>query len=174
MFGFTEPYFLDLPINLGFNVFDRYSSYPFLFTQKSKGINLNFGARVKGYWRTNLIYGFEYIEMGEPVEEDDDYLNYYGYGMGMGGYGYGYGYSPYYYGGGYGTGKYAVSSITTTVFRNTVDSPLTPTSGTLYLAGIKYAGRFLGGDVSMIKPRFEWTLYRPLYKRNHVLSFLKL
>lgn len=167
-FGFTEPYFLDLPISLGFNVFDRYNSYPFLFTQKSKGINFNFGARIKGYWRSNLTYGFEYIEMGEAAEEDEDYLDYYGYG-GYGGYG---GYNPYLYGGGgYGTGKYAVSSISTTLFRNTVDSPLTPTKGTTYLASAKFAGSFLGGDVTMIKPRFEWTLYRPLYKRSHVIGF---
>ena len=102
-------------------------------------------------------------------EGDEDYYSYYGlYNSSL--YGYGSGYNPYYYGGGYSYGKYNISSFSPTIYRNTVDSPLTPSRGTLYLASCKFAGGILGGDISMIKPRFEWTLYKPIIK-NTSLGF---
>lgn len=164
LFGFTEPYIFDRPISLGFNIYDRFMIYPGLYNQKTRGINLNFSARIKGYWRTNISYGFDFINVTLP-DEDDDFYYYdpYYYSGYYGGY-------PYYPGSMFGLGKYNMSSITATIYRSTVDSPLTPTRGTLYLAGMKFAGSFLGGDISLIKPRFEFTHYQPLIK-NHVLGF---
>lgn len=153
MFGFTEPRVFDLPLNVGFNVYNRYIYYPSLFTQKSQGANFSFGARVKGYWRTNITYGFEYVDIGPPKEEDEDY----------------YGNISYYYGGTYGYGKYAISSISPVIYRSTVDSPLTPSRGTMYLVSCKFTGGILGGDISLIKPQFEWTFYKPII-RGHVLG----
>jgi outer membrane protein insertion porin family len=156
-FGFSEPYVFDLPLTLGFNVYSRYNAYPGLFDQKSKGIDLQASARVFGYWRTGLVYSLQYLEMFEPTVEYNDYYNpYYGYGGGMGGY------MPYYYGS-YGYGKYNMSSITPTFYRSTIDSPLTPSRGTLILASVKFAGGPLGGDVDLIKPRFEFTHYQPTF-----------
>ncbi|MFP4081700.1 MAG: outer membrane protein assembly factor BamA [Candidatus Aminicenantes bacterium] len=146
MFGFTEPYFLDHPITVGFNVYNRYMVYPYLFDRKGKGIDLVVGARIKGYWRTNLTYTYEYINIEVPEDSGQD-----------GGY---MGYDPYYFS--MWEGGYAVSSIMPVVYRSTVDSPLTPSRGTLYLASCKFAGSFLGGDISMIKPRFEWSFFHPL------------
>ncbi len=163
LFGFSEPYVFDLPITLGFNIYDRYMIFPGLYNQKTKGINLQFSARVKGYWRTNLTYGFDYVDVTLPSEEDEDYY-----------------YDPYLYSGSsggyypgsymYGLGNYNMSSVTTSLYRSTVDSPLTPTQGSLYLASCKFAGSFLGGDISLIKPRFEWTRFQPLISK-HVLGF---
>ena len=165
MFSFAEPFFLDLPLNIGFRIYKRYIAYLGLYTQRSEGANFNFSARVKGYWNASINYGFEYLDIGPPSEEDEAY---YGYG-GYGGYGaYSYGYYPY--GGTYGYGKYTISSISPVIFRNTVDSPLTPSRGTLYLASCKFAGGILGGDISLIKPRFEWTFYHPITK-THVIGF---
>ncbi len=164
-FGFTEPYIFDRPISLGFNIYDRFMVYPGLYNQKTRGINLNFSARVKGYWRTNVSYGFDFIKVSLPEEGDDFYFydpSYYS--------GYYSGYPQYPATSMFGLGKYHMSSITSTIYRSTIDSPLTPTRGTLYLAGMKFAGSFLGGDISLIKPRFEFTHYQPLFK-NHVLGF---
>jgi len=62
----------------------------------------------------------------------------------------------------YGTsGKYYESSLTPMLYRSTVDSPLTPSRGTLYSLSLKYAGRFLGGEVDLIKPQMEFTHYQP-------------
>lgn len=149
MFGFTEPYLFDLPMNVGFNIFDRTTNLSSLglYDQKSKGINLMVGARVKGYLRTNLTYSYEYINIDLP--DEGGYAGYY---------------SPYLW-----EGNYAVSSIMPTIYRSTVDSPLTPSRGTLYLASCKVSGGFLGGDISMIKPRFEWTFFHPVFF-NHVIG----
>ncbi len=153
MFGFTEPYFLDYPVTLGFNIYNRYIIYPGLFDQKSKGIDFMTGARIRGYWRTNLTYTYQYVNINVPESDDGSVSSYY--------------YDPYYYS--MWEGGYAVSSLTPVIYRSTVDSPLTPTRGTLYLASCKFAGSFLGGDIGMIKPRFEWTFYHPLIK-NHVIG----
>jgi outer membrane protein insertion porin family len=172
MFGFSEPYVFDLPLTLGFNIYDRFMIYPGLFDQRSRGIDLQASARVAGYWRTGLVYSFQKLKMDEPsIEYDDYYYNpyYSGYGTGY--------VNPYYYGA-YGVGKYNMSSITPTLYRNTVDSPLTPSRGMLYLASCKFAGGILGGDIRLIKPTLEFTFYQPTWGEQRFgvhleYSFLK-
>ncbi|MBD3413464.1 MAG: outer membrane protein assembly factor BamA [Candidatus Aminicenantes bacterium] len=170
-FGFTEPYIFDLPMNAGFSIHNQEMIYPGLFNRKGKGIDLHVGGRIKGYWRARLSYGLENLDISE-YEGDEDFIPFYNpyspYGGGYGG-GFGGGYNPY-YGAGFGYGKYNISSISPMIYRNTVDSPLTPSRGTLYMVNCKFAGGILGGDISMIKPRFEWTLYKPLIK-NTSLGF---
>jgi outer membrane protein insertion porin family len=146
--GFTEPYVFDLPLNLGFNVFDQFTIYPYLYNRKGRGVRLNLGARIVGYWRTNVSYGYEFVQIDLPESDSDE---------------------PFVdpiYGRLFGLGNYNISSITTSLYRSTIDSPLTPTRGTLYSIGLKYAGGPLGGDIDLIKPRFEFTLYAPVIKRS--------
>jgi outer membrane protein insertion porin family len=158
-FGFTEPYFLDNPISLGFNIYDRDIIYPYLYDQKGRGIDLTLGARIYEYWRASFTYSYEYTVI-KPDTSGGSYPGYYGYP----------GYDIY-YSGLYGWGKFNMSSITPTFYRSTIDSPLTPTRGTMYLISLKYAGRFLGlGDIHLFKPRFEWSFYHPLIGQ-HVLGF---
>ncbi|MFW6124353.1 MAG: outer membrane protein assembly factor BamA [Acidobacteriota bacterium] len=167
-FGFTEPYIFDLPLNVGFNIHNQEMIYPGLFNRKGKGIDIHVGGRIRGYWRGRLSYGYEYLDISE-YEGDEDYYPFYDpYSSSL--YGYGSGYNPYYSMGGYGYGQYNISSISPMIYRNTVDSPLTPSRGSLYRAGCKFAGGILGGDISMIKPSFEWTLYKPIIK-NTSLGF---
>jgi outer membrane protein insertion porin family len=154
LFSFTEPYFLDLPLNVGLSVYNRYYYYPGLFSQQARGINYNFGFRIKGFWRSTLTYGFEYLDIGAaPVEDEEESVSY----------------NPYYYAGTYGYGNYYVGSLSTVIYRSTVDSPLTPSRGTMYLVGCKVSGGILGGEISLIKPQFEWTFYHPIV-RNHSLG----
>ncbi|MBN1222288.1 MAG: outer membrane protein assembly factor BamA [Candidatus Aminicenantes bacterium] len=149
MVGFTEPYIFDRPISLGFSIYNRYYVYPGLYDQKSVGSTLNLGMRLRGYWSASLAYSYEYVTLESPSEDyGGDYYSYYGY-------------SSYSYGGIYSYGKYNVSSITPAVYRNTVDNPLTPSRGSLYLLSCKFAGGILGGDVSIIKPRIELARYIP-------------
>jgi outer membrane protein insertion porin family len=151
VFGFSEPYFLDLPISLGFNIYSRYIILPYLYDQKSKGVDLILGARIRGYLRGNLTYSYQNIDV-EPSSYTDGSYVYPGYSP----------YSSYSVYPGYGYGKYNVSAIIPTLYRSTVDSPLTPTRGTMYLVSVKYAGGPLGGQVDFVKPRFEWTLWHPI------------
>ncbi len=142
MFGFSEPYVFDRPITLGFNVYNRYYVLPYLYDQKSKGVDLIIGGRIKGYWRTNLTYTFQNIDIDIP--EDSLYAN-----------------SPFLY-----EGQFKMSSILPVIYRSTVDSPLTPSRGSLYLISCKFAGSFLGGDINLIKPRFELTRYIPVLGKS--------
>jgi outer membrane protein insertion porin family len=160
VFGFSEPYVFDLPITLGFNVYDRYFILPYLYDRKGRGADVIVGARLKGYLRGNLTYSYELVDIRQST-----YTGGYYPGYGYPGYGSGY-YPGYYPGFGYGYGKYAVSAIIPTVYRSTVDSPLTPTRGTMFLASLKYAGGPLGGEVDFIKPKFEFTFWHPTFSKQ--------
>ncbi|MBN1223647.1 MAG: outer membrane protein assembly factor BamA [Candidatus Aminicenantes bacterium] len=156
-FGFTEPYIFDRPMSLGFNIYDRYMVYPYLYNRKERGIDLVFGARVKGYVRTSITYGYQFINIEEPSEDDEYYPYYPNY------------YSSYYsYYGAYGLGNWKMSYLYPSIYRNTVDSPLTPSRGSLYLIGVKFSGGFLGGDIDIIKPRIELARYIPTFKNQSI------
>ena len=148
-FGFNEPYIFDMPISTGFTVFSRYLVYPGLYDQKSKGVELSTGARIYGYWRFNLSYSYEDIDVSIPASStggiiDPTYLLL------------------------YGVGKYKESSILPQLYYSTIDSPLTPSRGTMYRASLKFAGSFLGGGVDLLKPSFEFTHYQPTFKGQSI------
>lgn len=151
VFGFTEPYVKDLPFTVGFNIYNRYLLIPFLYDQKAQGVDLLLGGRVRGYLRANINYSYQFIDIKPPSEEGSYYY-----------------FDPYYIGL-FGWGRYKVSSLTPTIYRSTVDSPLTPTRGTMYLFSVKFAGSFLGGEIHLIKPHFEWTFFKPIFF-NHVIG----
>ena len=146
-FGFTEPYLLDQPITVGFNVFDRRIDYPYLYNQKSRGIDLTLGARLVGYWRANVTYSYQNVDVTVPTDSA-----YYSYYSSM-----------------YGVGKYNISSIEPLLYRSTVNSPLTPTQGTMCSLSFKFAGSFLGGEVSLYRPRIEVAHFQP-FIANHVIG----
>jgi outer membrane protein insertion porin family len=172
MFGFTEPYIFDRPMSVGFNIYNRWMVYPYLYDRKGKGIDLTFGARIQGYWRTSITYGYEYVDIAPPSETYEDGDPYYNPYMGYGGYGRYGGYGGYPGYGGYG--KYTISSIYPTLYRNTVDSPLTPSRGSLFLIGFKFSGTFLGGDIDLIKPRLELSRFIPTFMRQSIGMHLEL
>ncbi len=155
--GLSEPYFMDLPISLGFNLYDRYYDYPYLYARKDIGIDIITGARLRGYLRGNLTYSYSNITLSEskytgeeglPPYYNSIYTQYYGAAYA------------------YGFGKYNVSALIPTIYRTTIDSPITPTRGMMYLISAKFAGGPLGGEVDFIKPKFEFTIYQPtLYKQ---------
>ncbi len=151
-FGFSEPYVFDKPITAGFNVYKRDLHYPW-FWRKGAGIDLSLGARLWGMWRANLVYNFENVKM--TVSDSEEFnlpTSYYQY---------------------YSNQKYNMSSITPMLYRSTIDSPLTPTRGTLYSAALKYAFPFLSGDVFLLKPMLEFTHYQPVIGRGskaHVIG----
>jgi outer membrane protein insertion porin family len=161
-FGFSEPYFLDNPISLGFNVYDRSVIYPYLYDRKDRGIDLTSGARLFGWARGSLTYSLDFVDIKLPsTQENPDSV---AAGTALTSY-----IDPIYYQM-YGLGKYYMSSISPTLYRSTVDSPLTPTSGTMILASLKYAGTFLGGEIHLYKPRFEFTHFQPIAK-GHTIGF---
>jgi outer membrane protein insertion porin family len=150
-FGFSEPYIFDKPISAGFNIYSRrtdYSTYG-LYKQNMKGIDLTMGTRLVGYWRTSWTYSLQKVKMDYPVGSYYQQL-----------------YGQY--------GNYYQSSITPTIWRSTVDSPLTPTRGSSYSASLKFAGTFLGGEVNMLKPTLEFTHYQPIIGKGPKAQVLGL
>ncbi|HVP91761.1 MAG TPA: outer membrane protein assembly factor BamA [Terriglobales bacterium] len=143
--GFTEPYLFDQPVTAGFNVYDRYYDYSALglYTQKAIGVDLTLGARILGYWRASATYNIQKVNISYAAGSTLSTL--------------------------YGSGAFYESSITPMIYRSTIDSPLTPTRGTLYSASVKLAGSFLGGDINIIKPQFEFAHYQP-FIANHVIG----
>ncbi|MDI6845746.1 MAG: outer membrane protein assembly factor BamA [Candidatus Saccharicenans sp.] len=150
-FGMSQPYVFDKPMTLGFNVFDRKDNIPYLYNQQAKGIRLMYGTRVYGYLRFNLNYTFQRQILEVPTYEDEQGNVYF--------------YNPYFY-----PGKYFVSAVEPILYSSTIDSPLTPSRGTMYRVSFRYAGTFLGGDVHLYRPAFEFARYQPLFS-NHVLGF---
>ncbi|HUT07319.1 MAG TPA: outer membrane protein assembly factor BamA [Candidatus Latescibacteria bacterium] len=149
-FGFSEPYLFDKPITAGFNIYDRktdYSSFG-LYKQKTKGIDFTLGTRLFGMWRTSMTYTIQKVSVEYPEGLMVSSI--------------------------YGSGTFYESSISPTLFRSTIDSPLTPTRGTQYSVSLKYAGTFLGGAIDLIKPQIEFTYYHPILGRGpkaHVVGF---
>ncbi len=146
-FGFSEPYLFDKPLTAGFNIYDRMYDYSLygLYKQKTTGIDLTLGARVVGYWRTSLTYTLQRLNVSLP-ETSSSTLP-----IGL-------------------LGKFYESSISPSLYMSTIDSPLTPTRGTLYSVMVKLAGGPLGGGIDLIKPRFEFSRYQPFIGK-HVLGF---
>jgi len=143
--GFSEPYVFDQPITAGLNVYDRsydYSAFG-LYSQKSRGIDFSLGARIFGYWRASTTYTIQKVNVSYPSGTPISSI--------------------------YGFGTFYESSITPMVYRSTIDSPLTPTRGTMYSAMVKFAGSFLGGDIDIIKPRLEFAHYQPFIAK-HVIG----
>ena len=150
-FGFSEPYLFDKPITAGFNIYSRrtdYSTYG-LYKQNMKGIDLTLGTRLVGYWRTSWTYSLQKVKMDYPLGSYYQQI-----------------YGQY--------GNYYQSSITPTIWRSTVDSPLTPTRGSSYSASLKFAGTFLGGEVNMLKPTLEFTHYQPIIGKGPKAQVLGL
>ncbi len=148
-FSFTEPYIFNLPMNLGFSIFKQRLIYPGLFDKESSGATLSYNARVYRYLNYSFSYRYENIKVYDINEA------LYGY------------YMPYYY----YTGSINLSSIINQIYYSTVDSPIDPTSGVMYLFSLKLSGTFLGGDYDLLTPQFAFTKYFRGLTRKHTFGF---
>ncbi len=146
--SFTEPYLFNLPASLGFNVHNTSQEYTFL-NRKSTGFGFQTSARLWGFWGASLGYSYEDVESTAVYEaETDSYLN-----------------ALYNYTG-------AISSLSPTIYYNSVDSPIFPTRGTKILFNYRYSGGLLGGDVNLHKTKFQLVKFIPVWKRHrHTLGF---
>jgi outer membrane protein insertion porin family len=148
-FSFLEPYFLDYPVEVGFNAYYNDTILPDLYSRRGKGADLTIGARFKRYWRANLTYSFESVNVELPEEDN-------------------LGQQDPVYSEMFGLGEYYLSSLIPAFSRSTLDSSIFPTRGTLYSASCKFAGLFLGGDISMLRPRLEWSFFHRVVANNFV------
>jgi outer membrane protein insertion porin family len=146
----TDPYFMDLPITAGFDLFKRTLRLP-QFTRQDTGGSVVWGIPVKRFSRLFLNYNYSVIETSEP--DPDLVLTPYDYLYNNSVY-----YDPRLYG---IQGNFTQSKVTPSFVMNTTDNPLFPHSGKRYTTSLDVAGGILGGTVNYYKPTFEGVWYVP-------------
>lgn len=180
-FGFTEPYFLDKPIQVGFTIFYQRFNY-------------DQGREVSLFSGRNLTQ--QYNSLGR-----DNLLNYSSNGYGFTAYastllrrsfarvGVTYSYSNSKYqpqttaartyfeavnfqniDGPNQLSGIRQSSIIPNYSYNTVDHPITPSRGKSLYISTTFAGSFLGGNTNMIEPTIDFKYFRAGFKKGHVIG----
>ena len=139
----TDPYFMDKPVTLGFDVFRRTLKLR-EFTRDDIGGRLVFGVPIGRWSRAFLNYGYSVITIREP--DPDIVLNLYDlyYNSTY--------LDPRFYG---LSGNFRESKISPTFVYNTVDHPIFPSTGRKMTASFDVAGGRLGGNVHYLKPTVE-------------------
>jgi len=165
--AFTEPFLFDRPITGSVDLHKRNIEYLYQFTQGSTGGNITLGLPLRNFSRFFLNYSYDRvyvrdlnqaffdqnclfsevgcktIDFNELTEEQRQIIEF----------------SPYLKDAlliGEG-GKRTISKITPTFSLNSIDNPVTPTSGRRYTASLGIAG--LGGNTRYINPTLEGTWF---------------
>jgi outer membrane protein insertion porin family len=165
--AFTEPFLFDRPITGSIDLHKRDIEYLYQFTQGSTGGNITLGRPVANFSRVYLNYsydrvyvrdlnqaffgadciytpeGCQTIDFDDLTDEQRQIIEF----------------SPYLKDAlliGEG-GKRTISKITPTFSLNSIDNPITPTSGRRYTASLGLAG--LGGNTRYINPTLEGTWF---------------
>ncbi len=152
--SFTEPFLFDRNITGGANVFRRDIRYVGQFTQESTGGVLSFGFPLgNGFTRMFTNYSYERVQVTEISDVYTDPLVL--------------ARNPYLrdsllIGAG---GERIISKVVPSIIHNTVDNPITPTTGKRFTMSVDLAG--LGGNTNYYKPALESVVY---WKQNNRMS----
>ncbi len=169
VFGFTEPYFLDKPIQLGFTVFTRNFKYnqarqasissgrklslptAYLnslqnYSQQSTGFTMSASYPLhKSFKRFGLTYSFDTSNITTYSEASQQYFEYLAFRN---------------VGGANALQGIVTSKIVPSFSSSTIDNPMHPHKGRSYFIGMDIAG--LGGNVSDIRPVTEMKQFIPM------------
>jgi outer membrane protein insertion porin family len=150
--GFTEPWFMNTPTLIGFDLFDTKSeAYYIPYSQSSRGLSLRFGRRLSwpdNYFRGDWIYRIDEISLGDfedyIVESNPN---------------------------GIVTEHYPLisSGITQVISRNSLDQPEFPTRGSQVSLTTEIAGGPFGGNVGYMKEIFSAEYFMPTFIPKLVL-----
>ncbi len=179
MFGFTEPYLFDMPIQAGFTVFTRRFSFnqgreasifsgrnliPLFnalgqdnildYRQNSAGFTTFASYPMKrNFSRLGLTYSFQRDEIqtfSQSASNLFTFLNFEGVS------------------GPNSLEGITTSEITPNYFYNTVDHPITPSRGRSLFASVGIAG--LGGNTRFIQPTVDAKYFKPVGNRGNVIG----
>jgi outer membrane protein insertion porin family len=184
-FGFTEPYFLDRPMQVGFTVYTQRFNFDQarevsllsgrnlipLFEAVGTSNLLNYISNGHGFTvyssyplrrsfaRVGLTYGFDKSNITTLNNTSSSYFRYMNF-QGLG-------------------GPNSLTGIITSKLipsysYNTVNHPITPTGGRSLFVATEFAGSFLGGNVNLIRPTVTATYFRPALFKGHVLGMRAL
>lgn len=182
-FGFTEPYFLDRPLQAGFVIYVRrfdfnqgreasilegqnliglYNSLGtqnlLNYIQNSYGFNVSASYPLRrSFARLALTYGYDISHIKTLTDAATNYFDYINF-SGVSG--------PNSLSG------IHTSTITPSYQYNTVNHPINPTGGKSLFVSTGFAGSILGGNVNTVQPSIDAKYFHvdPLHKKN-VLAF---
>jgi outer membrane protein insertion porin family len=140
--GFTEPWFLDTPTLVGFEVFDTRQNY--IYDLSQYGGTLRVGRRLT------------WPDMYSNIQA---YFKYQNYDVKQGGY-----YYP--------EGKRQQFSLGTTLSRRNIDNPIFPSQGSSVSLDAEISGgALLPGDVNYYKIQFKAEWYKRLFNTNRIALY---
>lgn len=154
--SFTEPWLLGTPTSAGFQVYNTQRDID-LYTEKRKGFGLNAGRpwffKVPDYTRVSVAYALENVKFADFEglgSETEEFLR---------------------------SSNGTVSSLTTSLSRNSTNNPFYPTGGSRTVLRGEFAGGLLGGEISFFKPVLDHRNYfvpfgKPAIMLRHRLGYL--
>jgi outer membrane protein insertion porin family len=140
--GFTEPWFMDTPTMIGFDIFDTRQRY--YYDLQQTGITFRAGRRLKWpdkyfYIQGTLKYQYNNIKDGGSYYEEGEYNQY---------------------------------TIGATISRTDIDNPIFPSRGSKISLNAEISGGpFLPGQVDYYKMQFKTDFYRRLFNSNRVVFY---
>lgn len=140
--GFTEPWFMDTPTSVGFDLFDTRQAY--VYDLRQSGITLRLGRRLK--WPDDYFYiqTFGRFRYNDVLEG----RNFYAEGIAR---------------------QYTLG---VTLSRTDIDNPVFPSRGSKFSAAVELSGGpFLPGDVNYYKLQLNSEWYKSLFNSNRIALF---
>lgn len=140
--GFTEPWFMDTPTSLGFNIFDSEQNYNYQYRQT--GATVTVGRRLT--WPDNFFYIQGHVRyQSNNVKEGGNW---------------------------YTEGKSEQYNLGVTISRNDIDNPIFPSRGSKFsLEADISGGPFLPGDVDFYKINLKLDWYKNLFNSNRIAVY---
>jgi outer membrane protein insertion porin family len=180
-FSFTEPYFLDKPIQVGFTVFLQRFNYDQgrevsllsgrnlipQFNAIGQNNLLNYVSNGKGFTlfaqyplkrsfaRLGLSYGYTIQNIRTLTDAASAYFNFSQFQQLSG---------PNQLNG------IKTSQVIPSYTYNTVNHPITPTAGRSLFVSMAFAGSVLGGSVNSFEPQIDAKYFRAGFKKGHVIG----
>ncbi|MBZ5726519.1 MAG: outer membrane protein assembly factor BamA [Acidobacteriia bacterium] len=182
-FGFTEPYFLDRPLQLGFVVYLRRFNFDqgreasilagqnliplysalgtqnlLNYVQNSHGFSLSASYPLRhSFARVGITYGFDISNVITQTTASQNYFQFINF-SGVAG--------PNSLNG------IRTSHIVPSYTYNTVNHPINPTGGKSFFFSTDFAGSFLGGNVNTVRPSIDVKYFHTApWHKSHVLAF---
>jgi len=181
--GFTEPYFLDRPLQLGFVVYLRRYDFnqarqasifagqnliPLYnelgtqnllnYVQNSHGFNVSASYPLRrSFTRLSFTYGYDISNIVTQTTAASNYFQYLDFS------------------GVYGPNALQgikTSHVTPALQYNTVNHPINPTGGKSLYLSVDFAGSVMGGNVNTLRPALDAKYFKTApWHRTHVLAF---
>ncbi len=179
-FGFTEPYFLDRPMQAGFTIYTTRFNYDQgrevslisgrnlvpLFNQLGQQNLMNYVSNGYGFTtflsypmkrlsfaRAGLSYGYDTSNITTLSEASKTYFQYLNFQEGPS-----------------TLQGIKTSKVVPSFSYNTVDHPITPTRGKSLFISTTFAASALGGNVNMIEPTIDAKYFRSGFRKGHVIG----